>query len=84
MKKFIRWLADVSGVTKDIEIETCEHVGHQMHDYSYWFNHFPMANYVLVLYSEHLRNGFLNLYGNELDKTRSKIAEFKKTINQIL
>ncbi|MBX4188255.1 MAG: hypothetical protein KW793_03935 [Candidatus Doudnabacteria bacterium] len=38
MKKLIQWLADVSGVTRDIEIKSIKMVGGCMFQNAYWWN----------------------------------------------
>jgi hypothetical protein len=38
MKRLIRWLSDISGVTFDIQIEQMKDCGYRMHDAHYWFN----------------------------------------------
>jgi hypothetical protein len=81
MKKFIRWLADVSGVTKEIEIENTKSIGCHMKQYSYWFSGGLMhgdalkdvAN-VLSLYPEEcLKHGNPNLCGSQHLNLREKL-----------
>lgn len=38
MKKIIKWLADISGVTADIEKQTRIDVGHDLNSAKYWWN----------------------------------------------
>lgn len=64
MKKIIRWIADVSGVTRQIQIETCKQCGHSMKHAAYWWTgglmhkdpKYEIYN-AFTLYSEHLELG---------------------------
>lgn len=38
MKKVIRWLADISGVTLEIQIEQMKDCGMRMYDAHYWWS----------------------------------------------
>lgn len=38
MKKIIRWLADVSGVTLQIQVETMKDCGYRLYDAHYWWS----------------------------------------------
>ncbi len=38
MKKIIRWLADVSGVTLQIQAEVMKDCGHRLYDAHYWWS----------------------------------------------
>lgn len=84
MKKIIKWLSDISGVTKDIETEHCKSIGHSMYDYSYWFtgglqhgNGIYEVSNAFVMYSMSLKNGNPNLIGSEHNRLRSEIYRLK-------
>lgn len=80
MKTLIRWLADVSGVTSDIEIEAYKQAGNSMRQNAYWWNGgimhkkplTPVMN-AFFLYAEHLRNGHHGPIGNGMMDLRSKV-----------
>jgi hypothetical protein len=81
MKKIIKWLADVSGVTEDIKTENTKSIGRHMTQYSYWFSGGLMhdnplkdvAN-VLRLYPEEcLMHGNAHLYGSQHLDLREKL-----------
>ena len=73
MKKIIRWISDITGVTNEIEKEACKRIGHSMYDYSYWFGKVPSIGNGLALYAKNLIEGHQNLYGDEHDKLRSEL-----------
>ena len=53
MKKFIKWLSDISGVTDQIEKETAVSIGYRMHDASRWIaSNKPLAK-VIDTYAEY-------------------------------
>jgi len=54
MKKIIKWLADVSGVTSDIESKAFEDIGHSIKWNSYWFSAHPKIMKVLYEYGNQL------------------------------
>lgn len=83
---FIRWIADVTGVTKEIKEETTKQIGYYMNDYSYWFTgglmygnntKYDIAN-TLSKYSEILRDGRTNLVGSGHEKLRSELYELSE------
>ena len=87
--KMIKWLADVSGVTKKIEVAHCKLIGSYMYDYSYWFTggltHSKGINEVsnvLAMYSKALNKGNPTLIGSEHDILRNEIYRMSK--NNIL
>jgi hypothetical protein len=58
MKSFIRWLADISGVTLDIYIKAEKDIGHQIWHNAMWFsspNNLRIMK-AFELYSEYLKN----------------------------
>lgn len=64
MKKLIKWLSDISGVTKETRRESFESVGRNLLQDSYWFNGGITYNYPLndvqnfcILYGEQLQQG---------------------------
>ncbi len=65
MKKILRWLADISGVTEDIKSETAKEIGGVMMGTKYWWNggslgkpKWDVAN-AFHLYAMCLKNGHL-------------------------
>ena len=78
MKKLIRWISDISGVTDEIEKETAITIGYNMYDYSYWFTQDLEACNVLALYSTELKKGVPHLYGNQFENIRSKVRQMSK------
>lgn len=80
MKKIIRWLADVSGVTQEIKIEAHKQCGHSMYQNAYWWNGGIMHNKPMwpvwnafFLYAEHLKNGWHGPIGNGMMDLREKV-----------
>jgi hypothetical protein len=80
MKKIIRWLSDISGVTKDIKIETTYRIGVDLKDCAYWFtgidDMIPVLN-TLVIIGTDLKTG----YSINPDKVRNEVytLEYTKT-----
>lgn len=87
IKKFIKYLANVSGVTKDIERQTLIEVGRGMQDYSYWFSGGLMHNEplesvrdILTQYpKECLLHGQPTLFGSQFVNFRSKIYKLHES-----
>ena len=52
MKKIIKWLADVSGVTKDIEKETTKFIGNQMLKNSLYYSEYSIFRISFYAYSK--------------------------------
>ena len=72
-------MAEISGVTKQIELDTTKRIGYQMSQYSYWFSGLPTAGNSLELYSRHLIDGQENLVGAQHDNLRVKLYKFDKS-----
>ena len=76
----IRWIADVTGVTKKIKEENTIDIGHKMYDYSYWFTgglqvdgtKYDISN-ILAEYGTLLRKGRTHLIGEEHSNLRAKL-----------
>lgn len=84
MKKLIRWLADVSGVTDDIATEAYKQVGSSMRQNGYWWNGGIMHREAkwdvwnaFFLYAAWLRRGFHGPIGNGMMDIRSKVYDAK-------
>ena len=75
MKRIIRWLADVSGVTKDIETETTKFIGNEMHDAGYWLSAYPTLMLCIQLYAENLKKGNQHFFAFQFGEWRAKILE---------
>lgn len=83
MKTIIRWLADISGVTNQIQTESMKQIGHRMHGDHYWWNggiefHNIAAPKIDVmnafkLYSDDLKRGSFP----DIDRIRRKVYEAK-------
>ena len=65
MKRFIKWLADITGLTRDIEYSAYREVGNRLLMQSYWFNGGITYDYsinsvqnFMVLYGERLKDGY--------------------------
>ena len=74
MKRLIKWLADISGVTDQIEKETAISIGYRMHDASRWIASKKNLAKVIDTYAEYLKKGQLNLYGNQFEKWRNDVS----------
>lgn len=86
MKKFIRFIARVSGVEKEIQEETTKQIGNYMSQYSHWFASIPTAANVLELYSKPLKDGQTTLIASQHDQIRDMVYELdkiKKNIHKI-
>lgn len=86
MKKIIRWLSDVSGVTDDIRIESYKQAGSSMYQNAYWWNGGIMHNTpkydvmnAFFLYSDWLKRGFHGPIGLGMMDLRKKVYELKDT-----
>ena len=84
MKKLIRFLADISGVTNEIRCETFKEVGNSMEYLSSWFvgglmyaNPKPDVEKALLLYSEYLKNGCTGPSGESMHNYRDNIYKEK-------
>lgn len=78
MKKIIRWLADMSGVTQDIEVETTMFIGQQMHDAGYWYSKYPNLMLCVQHYAKKLMEGNQNLFANQFNEWREKVLNIDK------
>lgn len=72
MKKFIGWLAQVSGVKADIINETTHNISKQMLADSHWFGANPIAYNALGLYATELNNS--NVLDPNVIRIRAKVA----------
>lgn len=81
MKKFIRWIAEVTGVAKQIRTEAYKQAGISMQQYAYWYNgglmvdghKYDISN-ILYEYPERcLKQGSPNLFGGQFDKLRQEL-----------
>lgn len=84
--KFIKWIAEVTGVADEIRTENTKFIGHKMHDYSYWFTggliygnnvKYDIAN-ALAKYSEFLIKGESNLWGGMQSKLRDELYKLSE------
>jgi len=86
MKKVIRWLSDISGVTSQIEKQTAIRIGYNLQDFSYWFtgglkHKKPLKNVAnaYFIYSEKvLKKGDQTLYGNQFDHLRGILYDMQE------
>lgn len=84
MKKIIRWLSDVSGVSRDVRKETYEEIGYILLNDRHWFGHperIKIYN-VMTLYGmrfAHKHNSpNVSIYRDKLDEAGdTKIDKFK-------
>lgn len=83
MKKIIRWFSEVTGVADEIREENTKFIGHQIHNYSYWFTgglangKYDVCN-AFAKYSEHLIKGNTHLYGSQSLNLREELHELSK------
>lgn len=79
MKKIIRFIADIFGVTDDIVKEERTRIGHQLRDHAYWYN----GGFTVTRYKPDVK-ALLWIYGEALlkinrlpcvDTTRKSIFE---------
>lgn len=60
MRKFIRWIADVSGVSTEIRHETMKEIGGRIYQDHYWFNGHKSGAWMvcntLAMYGKSLRD----------------------------
>ena len=86
MKKIIKWLANISGVTRDIQIDSAKQIGSRMQEYSYWFTGGIMRNYplkdvsnILSKYPEKcLNHGHFGLGGSQFIDLREELYNMSK------
>lgn len=87
MKKIIKWLADISGVTRDTQIESYKFVGSQMRSYVWWWNGGIMHGEpkwdvwnAFLLYSKMLEQGHYGAVGSSAMEIRSKVYKLKEPL----
>jgi hypothetical protein len=84
MKKIIRFLADISGVTDDITTEANRQAGHAMFWNAYWWNggimhkeeKWDLYN-AFMLYADWLKRGFHAPIGSGMMDLRTKVYDSK-------
>ena len=81
MKIFIRWIAEVTGVAKEIRQEAYKQAGISMQQYAYWYtggllvdgHKYDISN-ILYEYPERcLKQGIPNLFGRQFDQLRQEL-----------
>jgi hypothetical protein len=77
MKRIIRWLADISGVTDDLEKQTAVNIGNRMSDAAKWVSKDKKAFHCLNTYSEYLKNNKLGLALYEYEEFREKVNDIE-------
>lgn len=83
MKKLIRWIAEVTGVAKQIRVEAYKEVGDSMQHYAYWFTgglavqgtKFDMSNVLYEYPNWCLKKGYPNLFGSQQMDLRQYLWE---------
>jgi len=86
--KFIKWIAEISGVADKIREENTKFIGHQMHNYSYWFTgglcdgKYDVCN-AYAKYAEHLMNGETHLYGGQSNQLRDELYCLSKNNTRV-
>lgn len=91
MKKLIRWIAEVTGVAKQIRVETCKEVGNSMQQYAYWYtgglmvegHKYDISNILYEYPNRCLKQGSTHLFGGQFDELRQelwKLSEQDKSI----
>ena len=81
MKKIIRWIAEVTGVAKQIRVETCKEVGSSMQQYAYWYtgglmvkgHKYDISNILYEYPNKCLKQGSPHLFGGQFDKLRQEL-----------
>jgi hypothetical protein len=76
MKKIIRWLADVSGVTEEIRIQSNKTAGGQMYHNAFWFSGDAKLFNAFMLYSKWLRLGWHSPICEGMSEVRTKVKEY--------
>lgn len=88
MKKIIRWIAEVTGVAKQIRKEAYEQVGHRMQQYSYWFlngqEEYDISNVLFEYANKCLHHGMPHLFGTQHDELRNELRKLHKEGKSIL
>lgn len=91
MKRFIRWIAEVTGVAKDIRVESYKLVGSSMQQYAHWYtggimvegHKYDISNILYEYPNRCLKHGVPNLYGSQPIKLREdlwKLSDERKSI----
>ena len=92
MKKFIRCIAEVTGVAKQIRIEAYKQAGDSMQRYAYWYtgglmvkgHKYDISN-ILYEYPERcLKQGSPNLFGGQFDQLRKELWELSEKGKSII
>lgn len=91
MRKIIRWIADISGVTNDIRIESYKQAGNSMSQNAYWWNGGIMHKSpkwdvwnAFFLYSEWLKMGHHGPIGNGVMELREKVYKTEEPLEHTL
>jgi hypothetical protein len=79
MKKIIRWLADVSGVTKEIETENTKFIGNEMLRNSVYYGDYPIFEFCIEAYSKKLMEGIKKINENDILECRDKTFNYYKS-----
>ena len=91
MKKLIRWIAEVTGVAKQIRVEAYKQAGDSMQQYAYWYtggllvngHKYDISNILYEYPNRCLKQGSPNLFGGQFDNLRQelwKLSEEDKSI----
>jgi hypothetical protein len=74
-RKIIFWLADVSGVTKEIENRTMRDIGGRIYQDHYWFNGGSPGAWMVANTLKHYGASLKNLYYPNVNEIRSDVYE---------
>lgn len=83
MKKIIKWLADVSGVTKDIEKETTKFIGNQMLKNSLYYSEYSIFRVCIKAYSEKLIEGKKKTTKKDVLECRDRTFNHYKQLEEL-
>jgi hypothetical protein len=81
MKKFIRWIAEVTGVANQIRVEAYKQAGGSMQQYAYWYTggllvkgtKYDISNILWEYPQRCLKQGSPNLIGFQFDELRQEL-----------
>jgi len=81
MKRFIRWIAEVTGVAKQIRVEAYKQAGSSMQQYAYWYtgglmvdgHKYDISNILYEYPNRCLKQGRPNLFGGQFDELRQEL-----------
>ena len=81
MKRFIRWIAEVTGVAKQIRVEAYKQAGSSMQQYAYWYtgglmvdgHKYDISNILYEYPNRCLKQGSPNLFGGQFDELRQEL-----------